>query len=425
MQASQSRSKPTYTPLQKQLMYRCLPIGVTAVLILCLEGWPPTTWVQLTRVCVQWSSLWSHQQAALLLPAIWLLLQSLLLLAAWVLWSRLAYGEIMALVALSQSSKAHPGLPGPGQSYFSGAQQPVSNQQQLPAAPLHSPPSVTSPEQYRQQATPAQAMQSGAWTQQERQPSPPTPTPTPTPTPIKQDDSQKAGALLTYNPTPRQSPQPNLKLVNPFEEEVETEAPTFTPEERPEQAAIIEEAEGAEEEEAQHTPPDTSIIENPFDEQEDTDKHQRIARAARRKREAQPANEQEQTEVLQDLGFFRSEASAEEPTNSGPAEVIDSKNSPAEVEVIAPTRAQPSAIANPFDVQSDLIDLFQESSTIEEQGEGLGVDEEPDPEQLYVFGNPFEGPLPDVFQHDKDLQRVVRELRSPEEPKGGLQKKKN
>jgi hypothetical protein len=420
MQASQSRSKPTYTPRQKQLVYRCLPIGVTAILILCLEGWPPTAWIQLTRVCVQWSSLWSHQQAALLLPAFWLLLQSLLLLAAWVLWSRLAYGEIMALVALSQSSKAQPGLPGPGQSYFSGAQQPVPNWQQSPAAPLHSPPPVTSPEQYRQQATPAQAVQFGAWTQQERQPSPPTPTP------IKQDNSQEAGPLLTYNPTPRQSPQFNSKLVNPFEEEVETEAPTFTPEERPEQAATIEEAEGAEEEvEAPLPPPDTSMTENPFEEQEDTDKHQRIARSARRKREAQPANEQEQTAVLQDLGFLRSEAGAEKSGSKDTAEQTTVRHDLAEIEAIAPTRAQPSAVGNPFDVQSDLIDLFQESSTIEEQGENLGTDEEPGPEQLYVFGNPFEGPLPDVFHHDKDLQRVVRELRSPEEQKGGQKKKEN
>lgn len=405
MQASQSRSKPTSTPIQKQLVYRCLPIGVTAILILCLEGWPPTTWVQFTRVCVQWSSLWSHPQATLLLPAFWLFLQSILLLAAWVLWFRLACTEIMALVALSQSSKA---------------QQPVMNSQQWPAAPLYSPPPVTSTEQYKQQAAPAQTMQSGTWTQQERQPLPPTLTP------VNQDYSQEMGSLLSSSPTPRQSPQHNLKLVNPFEEEVETQAPSFTPEARPEQAPTTGEAEGAQaEEEAPLLPPGTSVIENPFEEEEDTAKHRRTARSARRKREPQLANEQEQTEVLQDLGFFQSEAGTEKSGSEDTAEQTAVKHDLAEIEAIAPTRAQPSEIANPFDVQSDLIDLFQESSTIEEQGENLATEETSDPEQLYVFGNPFEGPLPDVFHHDKDLQRVVRELRSPEEQKGGQKKKEN
>ncbi|GHO57212.1 hypothetical protein KSB_56870 [Ktedonobacter robiniae] len=232
--------------------------------------------------------------------------------------------------------------------------------------------------------------------------------------------------MLTSSPTPSQAPQHNLKLANPFEEEVETHAPSFTPEARPEQAPTTEEAEGAQaEEEALLSPPVTSVIENPFEEEEDTAKHQRIARSARRKREAQPANEQEQTAVLQDLGFFQSEAGAEKSGSEDTTEQTTEKHNLAEIEAIAPTRAQPSAVANPFDVQSDLIDLFQESSTIEEQDENLGIEETSDPEQLYVYGNPFEGPLPDVFHHDKDLQRVVRELKSPEEQKGSQKKKEN
>ncbi|WP_201378737.1 hypothetical protein [Ktedonobacter sp. SOSP1-52] len=423
MQASQSKSKPTYTPRQKQLVYRCLPIGVTAILILCLEGWPPTAWVQFTRVCVRWSSLWSHPQATTVLPAFWLFLQSILLLAAWILWFRLACAEIMALVALSQLSKAQPGLPGQEQPYFrpmSEAQQPVANSQQWPAAPLYSPSPVTSTEQYQQQASPAQAMQSGTWTQQERQPLPPPPTSTH----INQDyrdHSQEMGSLLTSSPTPLQSPQHNLKLANPFEEEEETQVPSFTPEARSEQASTTGEAE----EEAPLPPPGTSIIENPFEEEEDTAKHQRIARSTRRKREPQPANEQEQAAVLQDLGFFQSEAGTEKSGSEDTTEQTAVKHDLAEIETIAPTRAQPSAVANPFDVQSDLIDLFQESSAIEEQGENPAIEEMSDPEQLYVFGNPFEGPLPDVFHHDKDLQRVVRELQSPEEQKGGQKKKEN
>src|SRR5262249_51714302 len=151
-------------------------------------------------------------------------------------------------------------------------------------------------------------------------------------------------------------PQPDLKLTNPFEEEEpETQASSFVPEEKPRQAPATEETgEPQANTDVSPSPPGASIVDNPFEEQEDTDKHQRIARGARRKQEPRSANEQEQTEVLQDLGFFRSEASVEEPASLGSAEPADGKHVPADVEVIVPARAQPSAVANPFDVQSDL-----------------------------------------------------------------------
>jgi hypothetical protein len=42
-------------------------------------------------------------------------------------------------------------------------------------------------------------------------------------------------------------------------------------------------------------------------------------------------------------------------------------------------------------------------------------EEEDDDDNPFVFGNPFDGPLPEVFKYDADLRRSVPELAAEEE----------
>lgn len=53
---------------------------------------------------------------------------------------------------------------------------------------------------------------------------------------------------------------------------------------------------------------------------------------------------------------------------------------------------------DPFDVQDGTLDLFDKKDNVEEP--------------IFVFGNPFEGDLPEVFTYDKDLQKAVEGLRT-------------
>jgi hypothetical protein len=65
---------------------------------------------------------------------------------------------------------------------------------------------------------------------------------------------------------------------------------------------------------------------------------------------------------------------------------------------------------NPFDISADVFTLFEsEPSAATASGSAESEQAIDNAEPTYVFGNPFEGPLPDVFTSDDDLRRVVRE----------------
>ena len=65
---------------------------------------------------------------------------------------------------------------------------------------------------------------------------------------------------------------------------------------------------------------------------------------------------------------------------------------------------------DPFAVNEDAVKLFLRENALPkskeqpEQKPGFGI---PNPE--FLFGNPFEGLLPDVFEHDEDLKRSIKE----------------
>jgi hypothetical protein len=100
----------------------------------------------------------------------------------------------------------------------------------------------------------------------------------------------------------------------------------------------------------------------------------------------------------------------------------------------AATENAAPAQANPFNVQRDVLEMFQQERSLAaplssgsqpapsskpaaqldepEARKPSAQPDEPRPSgntSEYVFGNPFDGPLPDIFEHDEDLKRAISE----------------
>jgi hypothetical protein len=82
----------------------------------------------------------------------------------------------------------------------------------------------------------------------------------------------------------------------------------------------------------------------------------------------------------------------------------------------APVRAAQaqSGPLDPFAVQPDLLDLFAGSDPLSAEPapqfpEAQASSKATPPE--FVFGNPFEGPLPEVFEYDTDLKQSLADLK--------------
>jgi hypothetical protein len=81
-------------------------------------------------------------------------------------------------------------------------------------------------------------------------------------------------------------------------------------------------------------------------------------------------------------------------------------------------QAKPSADQqvqpDPFSVQDNLLDLLdmEDKTPSEREEESAQQEELVEQEPIFVYGNPFEGDLPEVFTYDKDLQKAVEGLRN-------------
>jgi hypothetical protein len=71
----------------------------------------------------------------------------------------------------------------------------------------------------------------------------------------------------------------------------------------------------------------------------------------------------------------------------------------------------PSTSETTFDVDGDQFDEdMEEEEELDEEEEENEEDDNP-----FVFGNPFDGPLPEVFRYDAELRRSVMEFADEEE----------
>jgi hypothetical protein len=103
-QTRSAREESTHTSSREQAIRSCLPIAVTALLMIFIGGFPPTTWVLLFQTFGQLNTLLTYEGPGLILPLMILIVQSLLLLAAWLLlgWVILREGTYL----MTMQSKA-------------------------------------------------------------------------------------------------------------------------------------------------------------------------------------------------------------------------------------------------------------------------------------------------------------------------------
>jgi hypothetical protein len=69
---------------------------------------------------------------------------------------------------------------------------------------------------------------------------------------------------------------------------------------------------------------------------------------------------------------------------------------------------------DPFSVQDDLFDLSdeQDNSFSQQDEQPAQQEDSVQEESIFVYGDPFEGELPEVFTYDKDLQKAVEDVRN-------------
>lgn len=89
-------------------------------------------------------------------------------------------------------------------------------------------------------------------------------------------------------------------------------------------------------------------------------------------------------------------------------------------------------LRDPFTVHEDVVKMFlQENPLVKAREQAEQKQLAGEEKQEFVFGNPFEGLLPDVFEHDEDLKRSIKEqhakvyprsISSNEPPMGGVSK---
>lgn len=84
---------------------------------------------------------------------------------------------------------------------------------------------------------------------------------------------------------------------------------------------------------------------------------------------------------------------------------------------VPPTQV-PGGSSDPFAVQADLLELFAQPEAPVAQTPAQSVRGQPEQaaQAEFVFGNPFEGPLPEVFEYDTDLKQSLAHLKAERGP---------
>jgi len=79
--------------------------------------------------------------------------------------------------------------------------------------------------------------------------------------------------------------------------------------------------------------------------------------------------------------------------------------------------------SDPFALNEDILRMSLQSTPLQEAGGHLEQAQpaqptslDDDQDEIFVFGNPFDGALPDVFEHDEDLKRSLIEQSSESQP---------
>jgi hypothetical protein len=368
--------------IKRQFMLFCLLTGSTALLLAWLSiGFAPSTWWLLFQAIRQFSVLWADQRTRLLWSLLLLIVQSLLLLQAWVLLIRVAVREGSRLYALlsknDQQVMAAPtaSVAATMPASAPSATTPPSPLADVPTQLIQPTPTAPTPDQSLEPTVlpPVQTFPDRQLADAQSQPLRKT---------RLASSKQIAGAAeLMHNiaeaptqmnalPSPdTQASAQETSLDYPVQLSFPSQQSIFVPE----QAEFLEQTIQTSPEEASRNDPYEEF--NPYAVNDVFGQEEQIS-----------FPELELRSTKQDkLISYSTDASLAIPGNM--ARQFQQEGLREEV-------GQPGKQES-----------FQEEAKQPEQQEQPAEEQE----QLFVFGNPFEGPLPDVFEHDEDLKRSILE----------------
>lgn len=367
MRATYDLSLPA---IKRQVYFKILPLLVAMLLLGWLSGGIiPINWSLLALLLVQWQTRWITQGPSIILTLIILCIQSLFIAFAWgsLIWLLVREGQKLQTLRLGKEKI--------GQNTSSGVT-------------LH----FTMPEQRQDVARSTRGI-----------------------APLDDQNTTVFPLPQTYKPSLEKL------LGNPFDTPSGFPLPEIA-EEKP--MAGHKEYFQLVELEKQTTTSDSTLEEQP------TEQAQWISKNEEARERFSMLLEQPETSLHGQ--------SSDDIVRSSEKRASPEKQ-PFFTERMAPDQEEITSIErNPFDVKQEVLDIFassQPSSTLAKPGEkqnriGLLADMITELTQIpevadgeFIYGHPFEGPLPAIFQHDEELKRAL--LQQIAEEEHDLKKRQN
>jgi hypothetical protein len=367
------------------------------LLALILLGWlsfglPHPTWFLLLKTIIQANTLIAQQGMAFLLPLLILAVQSIFLLCAWglLIWGITRevrtliafYSDIATLQMASPSVAAAPVVPQP----------PVAA---VPPVVPNPYPSSYTPSQSYAPLPPSSAMPLNPFATDDEEDFPTElidlPTQLTTPPDYNIPAASQAASTTRYasydllvGATQQEDKSSPLSIEAPVHNERDAEAP------------------GKRSTSIQRRAP----ISSPNLDQDDDFSWKRPADQEVPAYTPPPAPAEDPLEatVISDRSKMNKAHPSEESKQALPA--ARPKRQPKQP---SPPQDDPFSVIedDPFAVKEDVLHVFEQEDPEEQMQEEDEQAAEDDP--VFVYGNPFEGPLPDVFMHDEDLKRSIEE----------------
>lgn len=444
----------------KQLCFTCLPLFVALLLLGWLSfGLPHPTWILLLKTIFQAGTLIDAEGMAFLLPLAILAIQSIFLLCAWGLLGWAITREVKELLALYSELSMPAPLPAAAAAPAPQQAPAIPAPQQAPAAPAPPDPAFapTVLNSYNNGNNPSYlaTARPGVYA-----PPPPPPPPIPenpfvvaNPFDAEEDFPTQLSDISTQFPLPSDMDDAPTQFTTPPDYEYlhdshadyaweDSAEETIRPSARKSknERRHVEEVEGSlyEEEEVDEMdqprrPRSTSIQRRlPSGQSYPPRTTRRISDASLNRSRALPQPESrgytpvppieeeenplEATEIAErtklkkarNTGEFEHEQVEELPPPPAPPAPSQKKREKSTAIQRRPApQKDPFAVVedDPFAVKEDVLNIFEEQPAQQEQN--ASPEEEDD--AVFVFGNPFEGPLPDVFMEDEDLKRSILE----------------
>jgi hypothetical protein len=378
-----------------QVIRSCLPIAVTALLVIFLGGFPPTTWVLLFQTFGQLNALLTYKGPEVILPLMILIVQSLLLVVAWVLlgWVMLREGtHIMTMQSKAELDRL---------LAFQSANGELINLSQIVSKQLPL-------EQDFDEATDTfeeeQDFDEAASSLKEEEP---------------EEDSWASRSVHSRSVQSRSMPSRSVESKSSRSRDVQPRTVQSSRAQSRDMQSRTVQPSRAQSRDVQPRTVQPSRAQS-------RDVQPRNAQSSRaQSRDVQPRNAQSSRVQSRDVQPRDAQSSRVEPDDVQSRNLksrnLQSHRTLSSRRGLSTGRLpEEELLENPFEEElsstSKTDDNVKQNRTrmVTKKEQLLEEENEDDDDDPFVYGNPFDGPLPEVFKYDTDLRRSVQELREEE-----------